>query len=116
MLNTPALMRAHRRLIVQYDVSGLTDEQVGALEMEAVVQAEESDTHPSVPLIGSSVVNHEPPMREILVHLNVQVPMDDRRDYEEIVALVQGAIAVGSEGHWPMDDIEIEIALAEEIT
>jgi len=47
-----------RVLVVEYDVTGLTDQQVGRLELEAVVQAERSkdtwgdvdDGHPDVPV------------------------------------------------------------------
>lgn len=38
-----------RKLTVTYDVSGLTQEQIDMLAMEVVVQAEESEHHPSVP-------------------------------------------------------------------
>jgi hypothetical protein len=37
-----------RVLVVTYDVSDLTAFEIRALEMEAAVQAESSDEHPSV--------------------------------------------------------------------
>jgi hypothetical protein len=37
-----------RYLDVRYDVTDLTPDQIGDLGMEAVVQAEASDDHPSV--------------------------------------------------------------------
>lgn len=52
--------------------------------------------------------------RTILIHLNVEVPDEDTRDYKDIVSDVEGAIEVGSDpehvGHMTVD-----VALAEEI-
>jgi len=43
------------KLVVEYDVSGLTKTEIGYLASEAEVQAEESDEHPSV-AVTSKVV------------------------------------------------------------
>jgi hypothetical protein len=51
-------MSERRLLRVVYDVSALTNEQIGALELEAVVQAEASDHaggHPDVPVVESVI-------------------------------------------------------------
>lgn len=55
------LLKPVRRLVVVYDVTGLSDDQIAALDIEAVVQAESSRPgegteagHPSVP-VGSWV-------------------------------------------------------------
>ena len=56
-----------KKLIVEYDVTELTKAEIGELELEAVVQGEESDGqggkrydgktgHPSTPVLGSKVV------------------------------------------------------------
>jgi hypothetical protein len=49
-----------RYLKVTYDVSKLTDEQIGQLQLEAVVQAEASDTHPGVKVVDSLTFVYEP--------------------------------------------------------
>jgi hypothetical protein len=45
-----------RRLVVVYDVSDLTDDEVNGLALEAEVQAEASEHHPDVPA-GSFVMS-----------------------------------------------------------
>lgn len=52
--------------------------------------------------------------REILVHLNVEVPDDDPRSAQEITDLVMGAIAVGSDTP-AFADMWIVMAMSEEI-
>lgn len=52
--------------------------------------------------------------REILVHLNVQVPDGDDRPAEEIGQAIQGAIEVGSDNE-SVDGLTIEVALVDEI-
>lgn len=42
-----------RRLVVVFDVSDLTNDEIVALEFEVVVQAEASERHPDVPVVGS---------------------------------------------------------------
>jgi len=51
-----------RLLVVTYDVSDLSDEEIGALEGEAIVQSESSDAypdegHPHAPYVWSDVVD-----------------------------------------------------------
>lgn len=54
-----------RVLVVRYDVTGLTDEEIGQLELEAVVQGESSDSdednpgHPDVP-VTSEIITPDP--------------------------------------------------------
>lgn len=40
--------KERRYLEVRYDVTGLTDEEIGQLALEAAAQAEDSDGHPAV--------------------------------------------------------------------
>lgn len=42
-----------RRLVVVFDVSGLEDDEVAGLGFEIEVQAEASERHPDVPVVGS---------------------------------------------------------------
>ena len=56
----------------------------------------------------------DPPVREILVHLNVVLPMSDERSVEEIVALIDGAIEVGLSGD-SEDPLTYTIPMAEEV-
>lgn len=62
-------MESQKRLLVLYDVSALTDDEIGRLELEACVQAEASDAdewsvgHPDVPVV--SAVYERPAMSEI---------------------------------------------------
>lgn len=44
------------RLVVVFDVSGLTNEQVAGLAGEAIVQGEASELHPTAPLVSAIVV------------------------------------------------------------
>ncbi len=67
---------AKRFLDVRYDVTGLSDEEIGELTVEAIVQAEPSDAtdddhqgHPGVP-VEHELVEHEPAsLREVAVEL-----------------------------------------------
>ena len=56
----------------------------------------------------------DPPVREILIHINVVLPMTDERSVEEIVALIDGAIEVGLSGE-DGDPLIYTIPMAEEI-
>lgn len=49
-------------LVVVYDVRELDADQVDALTLEAAVQGESSDGHPSVPVVGSGVFGVVPVM------------------------------------------------------
>jgi hypothetical protein len=52
----PKLNSSKRRvLVVEYDVTGLTNKQIDALMLEAVVQGEASEDHPDVPVITKIV-------------------------------------------------------------
>ena len=51
--------------------------------------------------------------RTILVHLNVEVPDEDRRPVPEIVASVLAALEVGSDDE-SVRDLKIVVPLAEE--
>ena len=54
---TMHLRGAPRELVVTFDVSSLTPEQIDALVFEVVAQAEDGDGHPTVP---PPVVEHKP--------------------------------------------------------
>lgn len=53
--------------------------------------------------------------RTILIHLNVEVPENDKRKVEEIVfSAISGALVVGSDDD-SVRDLKFSIPLAEEI-
>jgi len=52
--------------------------------------------------------------REILIHMNVEVPEDDKRSAEEISQAIQGALEVGSDNEI-LEGISWQIPLAEDI-
>lgn len=51
-------MAPKRYLDVRYDVTDLSPDEIGQLTLEAVVQAERSDGHPSVE-VEAEVVTHD---------------------------------------------------------
>lgn len=53
-------------------------------------------------------------MREVLVHLNVQVPDDDPRDAEQIGEAIGAAIEVGSDNE-ALEGLEVAVALVDEV-
>jgi hypothetical protein len=53
-------------------------------------------------------------MREILLHLNAQLPDDDPRTVEQIEQGVKNALEVGSDDP-SLAGIDLEVAMAEEI-
>lgn len=63
------------------------------------------------------VHDDDEPYREFLVHLNVQVPAETETSTEEIVAQVEGALAVGTDHEQTpaLAVATVEVALAEEI-
>ena len=53
-------------------------------------------------------------MREVLVHLNVAVPLNDERGADEIAAALRAAIEVGSDDD-SVRDLTVVVALVEEV-
>lgn len=52
--------------------------------------------------------------RTILIHVNVEVPGDDHRSRDEIVAAVLGSIEVGSDDD-SVRDLKVTLPLVEEV-
>lgn len=61
------MKRSSKKLVVAYDVTGLSEDEIGELELEAVAQGEASDGHggkrydgktghPDAPVLGAKVV------------------------------------------------------------
>ena len=53
-------------------------------------------------------------MRTVLVHLNVEVPDDDKRDPDDIANALMAALHVGSD-HPSVERLRVECPLVEEV-
>ena len=96
-------------------------EIVCGCEVDAGVRAEAAFTVGGVAVEASPVYQADaegepmdPPVREILVHLNVVLPATDERSVEEICELLNGAIEVGLSGETD-DPLTYTIPMAEEV-
>jgi hypothetical protein len=91
-----------RTLTVTFDVTGLSEAEVNALDGYVHAQSEGGNDgeYPAVSIVSSNVAPEFPevPKRTILVHLNVEVPVTDERNADEVGDFVLSALEVGLEG------------------
>lgn len=94
------------KLIVTYDLTGLSGNEIAALSGEAQAQAERnkgdgfgSPGHPGVSCeaILVNVGRELQPSRTVLVRLNLDIPGEVAIDEEQIASEVAGALEVGTD-------------------
>jgi hypothetical protein len=109
-----------RVLVAKFDVTGLNEYEVNRLWGEIAAQAESSDAdeydagHPDVAVDITVDPPFPPKPREVLVHLNVEVPATDTRSADEIANAVMGALEVGQDDD-SVRDLKIVCPLADEV-
>ncbi len=95
-----------RYLDVRYDVTTLDDDQIGNLALEAAVQGEATEGHPSVS-VESEVNDVEEETRTVLVHINVQLPEDTTIDSDHLAQLrreVADCLSLGLDNIYATED------------
>ena len=102
--------KAPKKLVVTFDVTSLSEDEIEELAQEAIAQGEESDGqggkrydgetgHPSTPVLGSKVLRNKRP--RLVVEFNITRLTKDQTGW---LASEVAAQAEGSEGH---PDVEV---------